>query len=1307
MLSEETHIVKIKELLTVHPKGMTTEEIAKSLPLNRTSTAKYLNTLVISGLVEIHRVGPAKNFTLTRRVPVSQILSLYPDPVILVDHDRIIKEVNPRFLTVFTLSREDLIGKKFETTLLSTDIKSFLLPSICHAVAGQESINTLKVMLGDRELFFKSKYVPVVFDDGLPGAGVILDDITKSQEYQQNLEREVKERTGELRNTNQRLEEEIKAHENSKSELQVLDHQLARNIEELQMRQFEREQQHEELIRAKSEAVELLDKYIDLYDNAPVGYFTLDAGGVILAANKCGMTRLSPYNQPLTGRRFEEFLSEESIPVFSAFCKCIMMSDRPEVSGIELVSPDGQAPWYAHVEGRVERDKRDDTVQIRLTLSDITDRKRAEHALQENLERYQGFFRTSRDCVFITSKNGDWIDFNDAAVELFGYSDREELMKVKIPDLYARSEDRNEHIRMVAELGFTKECPVDLVKKDGTKIHTLITSVARHDDRGNVIGFQGTIRDITERKKAEDALRESEARMNSIFHGSPLLQFVIDRNHRVVLWNRAMAEYSGITAESVMGTGTHWKAFYPEPRPCLADLLVDEAVEQLPEWYERKIGKSRVIEGAYEAIDFFPDMGDNGRWLYFTAAPFRDASGTIIGAFETLVDVTDRRQVEQQQQLALDVLHTLNHTMDDTQTIRDILSAIQRSSGIEAVGIRLRDGDNFPYAEAIGFSTEFVRHERSRHTGDHPGCTGCDSGGTAGAACLCGRVINQNTDLQFPFFTRGGSFWTNSLTGLQLTTPDAELRSGMCNTCSRAGYESIALIPLRSQGKTIGLLQLNDSRKNRFNPQMIDFFEGLGNTIGISVDHRYDNDVVRKSEERFRGVTERISDIILLTDGSGRATYVSPSIQNVLGYSPGELVGKNLDEFIPAPYTGTVWTEFEKNMAGTVTDCPEVQVRKKGGEYAIMEIAGSPIRDGGKVVGAQIVWRDFTARRTAEKERDLSTAMYQGIFANTLIGVCHILPGGRILRANDKAAQILGYDSGDDLVSSVTDISRQICENGKTREDLAEALDEKGFIENLELPVYRRDGRQVWVLIAVREMPNPDGSTCYHEVLFHDITALKETENGLRQAHQQLSLINTITRNDILQSTVGMLENLTFAKTKHYDPKIHTLLEKLESSTNVIRSHLEATQECGGMDIAEPQWQRPAEIISQLPVPSHISLSSDLNGVEVYADMIFRKVFFELLDNSARHGGNVTSVRVTLRHSLSGMTIVWEDNGTGIPDRLKEEIFHRGYGKNSGLGLFLIREILGITGMKIKETGIEGNGARFEITVPKGEYRNA
>jgi len=136
--------------------------------------------------------------------------------------------------------------------------------------------------------------------------------------------------------------------------------------------------------------------------------------------------------------------------------------------------------------------------------------------LQESEAKYRNFFRTSKDCIFITSKEGEWLDMSDSAPEFFGYESKEELKKVKIPDLYENPADRKKHAWQIEHQGFIKDFAVNLRKKDGTVINALITSVSIKNDKGEVLAFQGSIRDITTQKEAENALKKSKEHLQEL-----------------------------------------------------------------------------------------------------------------------------------------------------------------------------------------------------------------------------------------------------------------------------------------------------------------------------------------------------------------------------------------------------------------------------------------------------------------------------------------------------------------------------------------------------------------------------------------------------------------------------------------------------------------------------------------------------------------------------------------------------------------------------------------------------------------------
>ncbi|MEN6468591.1 MAG: ATP-binding protein [Smithella sp.] len=149
------------------------------------------------------------------------------------------------------------------------------------------------------------------------------------------------------------------------------------------------------------------------------------------------------------------------------------------------------------------------------------------------------------------------------------------------------------------------------------------------------------------RQRAEKEIRESEQRLSSVVSRSPIPAFVIGKDHRILYWNKALEELTKIKAKDAIGTSQQWRAFYSKKRPCMADLLVSREQEKISKWYTGKYTRSKLLDEAYEAIDFFPELGNQGKWLRFTAAIIRNETGELIGAIETLEDITRRKKAKE------------------------------------------------------------------------------------------------------------------------------------------------------------------------------------------------------------------------------------------------------------------------------------------------------------------------------------------------------------------------------------------------------------------------------------------------------------------------------------------------------------------------------------------------------------------------------------------------------------------------------------------------------------------------------------
>jgi PAS domain S-box-containing protein len=229
-------------------------------------------------------------------------------------------------------------------------------------------------------------------------------------------------------------------------------------------------------------------------------------------------------------------------------------------------------------------------------------------------------------------------------------------------------------------------------------------------------------------------------------------------------------------------------------------------------------------------------------------------------------------------------------------------------------------------------------------------------------------------------------------------------------------------------------------------------------------------------------------------------------------------------------------------------------------------------------------------------------------------------------------------------------------------------------------------------------------------VVLTDITERKRAEVALQQTNKQLNLLSSITRHDILNQLVALKVYLELSHEVIDNPTILAgYIEKEEQVANTIEHQISFTKDYQELGAAAPAWQNVnasiKKAVAGLPMRD-VRVEVDLKNPEIFADRLFEKVFYNLIDNALRYGGaDMKTIRVSSQEIDSGLLIVCEDDGVGISAEDKKRLFTRGFGKNTGLGLFLSWEILAITGITIIENGMPGKGAKFEITVPKGMWR--
>ncbi|MEN6610697.1 MAG: PAS domain S-box protein [Methanoregulaceae archaeon] len=253
-----------------------------------------------------------------------------------------------------------------------------------------------------------------------------------------------------------------------------------------------------------------------------------------------------------------------------------------------------------------------------------------------------------------------------------------------------------------------------------------------------------------------------------------------------------------------------------------------------------------------------------------------------------------------------------------------------------------------------------------------------------------------------------------------------------------------------------------------------------------------------------------------------------------------------------------------------------------------------------------------------------------------------------------------------------------------------------------------QQGEKLFQRWNIRALFDNYGDIREFQAVGRDITEQKVAEEALRQANQTLTLMNTITRHDVLNQLTVLSGYLEIALQKNQDPGIEGFLTKAQSAAGTIRLQICFTKEFQDVGAEAPQWQNLAGTIrksTEKIILEGIRVTIDVDeGFWVDADPLVEKVFYNLFDNSVRHGERVTEISLFAEEREECLVIVYQDNGIGVPETAKESIFRREYFKNTGLGLYLIRQILAITGIEIRETGREGDGVRFEMVVPRERF---
>ncbi len=321
----------------------------------------------------------------------------------------------------------------------------------------------------------------------------------------------------------------------------------------------------------------------------------------------------------------------------------------------------------------------------------------------------------------------------------------------------------------------------------------------------------------------------------------------------------------------------------------------------------------------------------------------------------------------EEREITIQLLNLFSKCNDLSELIPLVTELLKEWSGCEAVGIRIREGNDYPYHQTIGFPETFVYSENSLCTKDINGQIIRDKLGNPVLECMCGNIINGRFNPMMPFFTDKGSFWTNSTTELLKSTNESDRLTRTRNRCNGEGYESIALIPLRSHGENFGLIQFNDSRKGVFTEEKITFWESLADNIALALAQLQTNKKLQESESRIKSIFKAAPiGIGVVTDRI--ISHANKHVCEMSGYSSEELVGKSSRILYPTQeeydYVGKVkYGLISESGTGTV----ETRWKRKDGSIINILLSSAPIDNSDLSNCVTFTSLDITERKKAEE----------------------------------------------------------------------------------------------------------------------------------------------------------------------------------------------------------------------------------------------------------------------------------------------------------------------------------------------------
>jgi PAS domain S-box-containing protein len=748
---------------------------------------------------------------------------------------------------------------------------------------------------------------------------------------------------------------------------------------------------------------------------------------------------------------------------------------------IEQPCKDGATVW-TEVATHYRTNEETGHLEVFGTSRNIAERKRAESALRLQTSA----LKAAANGIVITDAKGQILWVNPAFSRLTGYTAAEAIGQ-STAILKSGRHDREFYAAMWNTIRTGKVWQGELVnrRKDGSHYHEEMIITPVLDRTGRIEHFVAVQQDVSQRKEAEQRIAAALKHGQLLLEASPVGIITFRATGEAVAANPAIARMFGATRDQV----------------------VAQNFRELESWKRSGLlvaAETALATGQPQRLTT-RHLSTFGRelWLESEFVPFdHEGEPHLLGLF---IDTTERQQAESRQQLSNEILHTLNRGGDLRSLMRESLRLIKERTGLDAAGLRLRQGEDCTYFEQNGFAEDFIREENSLCARGGDGAILRDAAGQVVLECACGLVASGRTDPTRSCFTEGGSFWTSDSPELLALAPADDPRTNPRYHCIHHGYRSVALIPLRAGGEILGLLQLNDRQAGRFNPEAIRFFEGLATSIGLAFKRAQAEEQLAAERDVLSAMLDNMPDYIYFKDRESRFVRCSRELVRLFkAEDVQQLLGKTDFDFYAADRARAA---FEDEQEIIRTGQPIVGKLEKGNHL-----------DGGVswVLTTKMPWRDKTGgiigtfgiskNVTAIKEAESKLALEEILFRALLDGVPDFIyfkdAQCRYTRVNAAQARLLGLrDPAEAIGKSDMDFlpgkhwrqtfadEQRICVTGESLLDVREQIQ-------------THDGKTIWISSTKVTLRDADGNITGLVGVSRDITerVRQELERGAMES---------------------------------------------------------------------------------------------------------------------------------------------------------------------------------------------------------------